>query len=66
MAEDDKGPRKSPRTFSTRAERALKDADRLLRAQPDDSPERAMAQVEHAKVLALLNLAEAVREGRSA
>lgn len=58
----DAGGQKTPRTFSTRAERSLKDADRLLKAQPGDSPVRALAQVEEAKVLALLNLADAVRE----
>ncbi len=69
MAEDEQaagaGGQKAPRTFSTRAERSLKDADRLLKAQPDDSPERALAQVQQAKVLALLSLADAIRENRN-
>jgi hypothetical protein len=50
-----------------RAERSLKDADRLLRKIPDPTPhEKARAQLEQAKVLAMLQLADAIRERRAA
>jgi hypothetical protein len=55
------------RELSARAERSLKDVDRLLRKSPEEAPqEKAMAQLEQAKVLALLQLAEAIRENRKA
>ena len=45
--------------------RSLKDVDRLLRKSPEAAPHhKAMAKVEQAKVLALLQLAEAIRENR--
>ena len=54
--------RRPTRTFSARAERSLKDADRLLKKSPERTPEeRATIQLEQAKVWALLNLAEAIR-----
>jgi hypothetical protein len=50
------------RELSARAERSLKDVDRLLRKSPEAAPqEKAMAQLEQAKVMALLQLAEAIR-----
>jgi hypothetical protein len=50
------------RSFSARAERSLKDADRLLKKSPERAPEeRAMTQLEQAKVWALLHLAESIR-----
>jgi hypothetical protein len=59
-----KGPRR-PESLSARVERSLKDVDRLLKKNPDAPPqERAMAQLEQAKVSALLQLAEAIRETR--
>jgi hypothetical protein len=55
------------RELSTRAERSLKDVDRLLRKSPEAAPhEKAMAQLEQTKVMALLQLAEAIRENRKA
>jgi hypothetical protein len=55
------------RDLSARAERSLKDVDRLLRKSPEAAPqEKAMAQLEQAKVLALLQLAHAIRENRKA
>lgn len=55
------------RELAARAERSLKDVDRLLRRTPEATPhDRALAQLEHAKVLALLQLAEAVRAKRGA
>jgi hypothetical protein len=55
------------RDLSSRAERSLKDVDRLLRKSPEAAPqEKAMAQLEQAKILALLQLAEAIRESRKA
>lgn len=54
-----------PRRLSARVERSLKDVDRLLKKNPDAPPEkRAMAQLEQAKVSALLQLADAIREAR--
>jgi hypothetical protein len=55
------------RSLSARVERSLKDVDRLLKKNPGAPPEeRAMAQLEQAKVSALLQLAEAIRETRRA
>lgn len=51
------------RSLSTRAERSLKDVDRLLAKNPETPPEeRAMAQLDQAKVSALLELAAAIRK----
>jgi hypothetical protein len=56
---------KTSRSFSARAERSLKECDRLLRGNSDSRPQqRAMAQFEHAKILALLQVAEAIRQSR--
>jgi hypothetical protein len=56
---------KTPRSFSLRAERSLKETDRLLKNSPNSTPhEQAMTQAEQAKVFALLDLAEAIRENR--
>jgi hypothetical protein len=81
MAESEKAERKpgekkakradtpggAARDLSSRAERSLKDVDRLLRKSPEAAPqEKAMAQLEQAKILALLQLAEAIRESRKA
>ena len=53
------------RSLSARVERSLKDVDRLLKKNPTAPPEaRVMAQIEQAKVSALLQLAEAIREAR--
>jgi hypothetical protein len=53
------------RSLSDRVERSLKDADRLMKKSPEAPPqEKAMAQLEQAKVSALLQLAEAIRENR--
>jgi hypothetical protein len=55
------------RELAARAERSLKDVDRLLRKSPEAAPhEKAMAQLEQAKVLALLQLAESIRDSRKA
>jgi hypothetical protein len=55
------------RDLTARAERSLKDVDRLLRKSPETAPhEKAMVQLEQAKVMALLQLAEAIRENRKA
>jgi len=55
------------RGLGIRAERSLKDVDRLLRKNPQAAPrEKAMVQLEQAKVLALLQLAEAIRTNRKA
>ena len=53
------------RGMAARVDRSLKDADRLLAKNPNTSAaEKAMAQLEQAKVSALLQLAEASREVR--
>lgn len=55
----------SQRSASTRVERSLKNVDRLLKKNPETPPqELAMAQLEQAKVLALLQLADAIRESK--
>jgi hypothetical protein len=57
----------TPRSLAARVERSLKDVDRLLKKSPEAPPqERAMAQLEQAKVSALLQLADAIRENRRA
>jgi hypothetical protein len=56
-----------PRNMSERVERSLKDVARLMKKNPQAPPEaRVMAQLEQAKVSALLHLAEAIRESRGA
>jgi hypothetical protein len=56
----------APRDLSIRANRSLKAVDRLLQESPKTTPhEKAMAQLEQAKVLALLELAAAIRENRN-
>jgi hypothetical protein len=57
----------SARTLSSRVERSLKDADRLLKKSPEaPAQQRAMAHLEQAKVSALLQLADAIRANRKA
>jgi hypothetical protein len=57
---------RGPRSFAERAQRSVKDADRALKQNPDRAPEeQATAQLEQAKVWALLDLADAIRESRS-
>ena len=54
------------RTLSDRVERSLKDVDRLMKKNPEaPAQEKAMAQLEQAKVSALLELAAAIRENRN-
>jgi hypothetical protein len=63
-AEDGDAP---GRGLSTRVGRSLKDVDRLVNKSPELSPEqRAMLQLEQAKVSALLELANAIRESSKA
>jgi hypothetical protein len=53
---------KAERSYSARAERSLKDADRTLKKSTEHTPEqRAMAQLEQARVYALLQLADDIR-----
>ncbi len=53
---------RTPRTFASRAERSLKETDRLLKKTPNlPEHDRAMVQLEQAKVLAMLELADAFR-----
>jgi hypothetical protein len=55
------------RGLAARADRAVKDVDRLLRSSPEAAPyEKAMAQLEQAKILAMLELADAIRANRKA
>lgn len=56
---------KPRRSLSTRAGRSLKDADRLLQKEGGEpSKERAMASLEQARVLALLDIAQTIRDGQ--
>jgi hypothetical protein len=51
------------RSLSMRVARNLKDVDRLVSRSPEVSPQqKAMLQLEQAKVSALLELANAIRE----
>jgi hypothetical protein len=60
-----KGTDDASRSMAARVERSLKDVDRLLQKNPNTpAADRAMAQLEQAKVSALLQLAEAIREVR--
>jgi hypothetical protein len=53
------------RSMAARVERSLKDVDRLLAKNPNTpAADKAMAQLEQAKVSALLQLAESIREAR--
>jgi hypothetical protein len=55
----------TPRTLSARIERSLKDVDRLMKKSPDaPAQQKAMVQLEQAKVSALLELADAIRANR--
>jgi hypothetical protein len=55
------------RDLSARVQRSLKDVDRLMKKSPEaPAHEKAMAQLEQAKVLALLQLAESIRENQKA
>ena len=54
---------KGGRSYAERAQRSLKDADRVLKQNPDREPEaQATVQLEQAKVWALLDLADAIRK----
>lgn len=56
---------RTPRTFASRAERSLKETDRLLKKSPDmPDNERAVALLGQAQVLALLDLADALRQNQ--
>lgn len=69
MAETSKGDGvdKAPRSLATRARRALKDADRVLKRDASISPEqRSQIQAEQAKAFALLELASSIRARRRA
>jgi hypothetical protein len=63
-----KGPKSAdatPRSLSTRIERSLKDVDRLMKKSPEaPAQQKAMVQLEQAKVSALLELADAIRENK--
>jgi len=53
----------APRTYARRAERSLREIERVLKANADGSPlERASLQLRQAHVLALLDLAMAIRD----
>jgi hypothetical protein len=57
----------SARSLAMRVDRSLKDVDRLMKKAPDAPPQqKAMMQLEQAKVSALLELADAIRESRKA
>ena len=51
------------RSLSMRIDRSLKDVDRLMKKSPEaPAQQKAMVQLEQAKVSALLELADAIRE----
>ncbi len=53
------------RSPSMRIERSLKEVDRLLQKNPEAPPhQRAMAQLAQAKILALLQVAHAIRDSK--
>ena len=55
----------APRSLSSRIERSLKDVDRLMKKSPEaPAQQKAMVQLEQAKVSALLELADAIRENK--
>jgi hypothetical protein len=57
-----KGADRGARDLSMRADRALKDVDRLMKKSPETSAEQKVTvQLEQAKVSALLELADAIR-----
>jgi hypothetical protein len=72
MAEAEKGKTSKSadapeRSLSMRVERSLKDVDRLIEKSPEaPAHQRAMMQLEQAKVSALLELADAIRSSRKA
>jgi hypothetical protein len=55
----------APRSLSTRIDRSLKDVDRLMKKAPEaPAQQKAMVQIEQAKVSALLELADAIRANK--
>ena len=65
MQPSERAEAKSERNYSERAERSLKDVGKALKAAEDTSPEdRAMLQLEQARVYALLQLADEIRQRR--
>ena len=64
-AKSPKGADAPARSLSTRIERSLKDVDRLMKKAPEaPAQQKAMVQLEQAKVSALLELADAIRESK--
>jgi hypothetical protein len=67
MEASEKAQGKPERNFSARAERSLREVDRTLRSVDGASPEQtAMVQIEQARVYALLQLADDIRNSRRA
>jgi hypothetical protein len=67
MEASEKAEGKAERNFSARAERSLREADRTFRGVDGPSPEqKAMVQLEQARVYALLQLADDIRNSRRA
>jgi hypothetical protein len=65
MEASEKAEGKAERNLSARAERSLREADRALKSVDRPSPEqKAMAQLEQARVYALLQLADDIRNRR--
>jgi hypothetical protein len=64
-AKSAKSPDAPARSLSSRVERSLKDVDRLMKKSPEaPAQQKAMVQLEQAKVAALLELADAIRANR--
>jgi hypothetical protein len=67
MEASERAEAKLERNLAARAERSLREADRTLRKVDNPSAEdKAMAQLEQARVYALLQLAEDIRNRRPA
>lgn len=67
MEASEKAQGKGEPNFSARAERSLREVDRTLRSVDGRSPEeKAMVQIEQARVYALLQLADDIRNRRRA
>jgi hypothetical protein len=65
MEASERAEAKLERNLAARAERSLREADRTLRKVDNPSAEdKAMAQLEQARVYALLQLAEDIRNRR--
>jgi hypothetical protein len=61
MESEQREKTKEPRTFAGQAERSLKEAKRLIKGAGAGDADGTMAEMDEARVLAMLELAEAIR-----